>query len=114
MRFNTAKPNMQQSQEQSASKALLSAKGVWKGSSVEWHTGEAQAAAATEIDQREMAMLRRWHGSPNVNFSRAAKVKAMLANGMTGGQIAQRLKGQPGCGMRQVKKDMAALLAAKK
>lgn len=109
----TQKAKPAQPEKPSQSQALIVASGHWVGSSVEW-TVSQQPTMATSLTPAEIKALETKHQSRNINTARVTEVKRMMVQGYTQAQIVQKLRGRPGFGERQIKKDMAALSKAKK
>lgn len=82
---------------------LLAARGTENAGSVEWNV-----ASAPDLTEAEMKALRRKHNTRNVNYRRAAEVKALMVQGRKCMEIVHALHRQ--YRKTQVKKDHSALL----
>lgn len=114
MRYGVkAQKPTQHPEQPSQHQQLMSVRGHWVGSSVEW-TVSATQDPQVQFTPAEIKALEAKHGSQNINKDRIAEVKKMMGQGKTQTQIIQKLRGRRGFGERQIKKDMAALSKAKK
>lgn len=82
--------------------ALLKAKGVEVGVSVEWEVERSQ-----DLTPGEVYALKRKHRSENPNLVRACEVKRLIQEGLTCREIVMRLRKKYGATM--VKLDHATL-----
>lgn len=82
--------------------ALLKAKGVERGVSVEW-----EVERSNDLTPGEVFALKRKHKSENPNLARAGEVKRLIQEGLTCREIVMRLRGKYGTTM--VKLDHATL-----
>ena len=71
-----------------------------------------QQAKPDDITTLELMWLIRKHGSENLHFNRIRIAKLYWQKGYSAYHISVLLKGQKGCGKRQIEKDLAALSAA--
>ena len=82
--------------------ALLKAKGVERGVSVEWEVERSH-----DLTPGEVFALKRKHKSENPNLARAGEVKRLMQEGLACREIVMRLRGKHGATM--VKLDHATL-----
>lgn len=82
--------------------ALMKAKGVERGVSVEWEVDRSH-----DLTPGEVFALKRKHKSENPNLVRAGEVKRLIQEGLTCREIVMRLRKQYGATM--LKLDHATL-----
>lgn len=83
-------------------RALLDAKGVENGVSVEWNVG-----GGAELTEAEMKALRKKHKTRGVNYRRASEVKGWMLKGKRRIDIVMLLRRE--YGERMISADHAAL-----